>query len=841
MKLRYRILFCISLTLVVLVLGVYGFSSRRLMQSYSQLEHQDAEQNTDRAKRAFLDLDGGLHDKSIDWADWDDTYQFMADHNKAYIKSNLVSESVVSMKLDVILFVDIHGKLFHQFTLKRFPELPVPDPVQLWHSLHLDRPDLSAFRTRKDYSGVILHPNSPLLISVRPIFTSKGTGPQRGWLVFGRYFDKRQLQHLAEQTRLDVQTFRVDAPSIPRADRQILAALSTRMPMQIRPKNSRTILGYALLLDVQNNPALLLKITLPRHIYQQGLASTGYLVRLIFFAALAFGGIMLLVMEFSVLSRLTKLTRQVEQIGEEGPTAKRVVLSGRDELASLAGQINGMLLKLERTTDTLHKSQEELRHQNENLEAIVEERTQELFHQAFHDPLTGLPNRAQVLHHLELIADRQKEGGKAVLFLDLDNFKFINDSLGHSAGDELLIAVAKRLKKCVRPEDMVARLGGDEFLIIIEAAENVEAVIQVAERVLDVMNVGFSLSAGEGFTSSSIGIVYTETGSVEPDILIRDADTAMYQAKSGGKAAYAVFEPGMNDRLTERVEMEVGLRLAVEQQQFCVHYQPLIDLNTGHLTGVEALVRWQHPEKGLIAPGKFIPIAEETGLIVPLGYWVLEEACQQTVVWKQAFPNHGPFTTNVNLSGKQLQKPDVVERVREVLEKTGLPAEYLKIEITESVMMDDVEGAIAKLAALRSLGVKLALDDFGTGYSSMASLSSFPLDTVKIDRAFIARLDTHPDAESIVAAIIMLAKSLNMDVTGEGIENPEQVSRLQGLGCDVGQGYFFSRPVNAEAMEEKMMQADNLFVKNYTQMDRALIERLLAESDSTIEANLKAA
>ena len=866
MKLRYRILFCISLTLVVLVLGVDRFSSCYLMQSYNQLENQEVQQNTDRAKRAFENINSRLYDKSIVWAERDDTYQFMADHNKAYIDVYAVPEFIVSMKLDVILYVDIHGKIFHQFTLKRFPELPPPDAVQLWHSLHLDRPDAAALNAKTTYSGVILHPSCPLLVSVRPILNSKGKGTPRGWLVFGRYFDQRQLQRLAEQTRLDVQTFQLNTPSIPYEDKQVLTALSTQTPMQVRPKNDHTILGYTLLLDVQGHPALLIKVTLPRHIHQQGLASTHSLVRLIFFAALVFGGITLLCIEFSVLFRLTKLTRQVEQIGEEGTTTKCVVLPGQDELASLAVRINGMLLKVERTThtlresqealrhqneklasttETLRKSQEELRHQNENLEITIMERTQELIHQAFYDVLTGLPNRANVLFHLEQIADRHKAGGKAVLFLDLDNFKFINDSLGHGAGDELLIAVAERLKSCVRPEDMVARLGGDEFLIVIDTVENVKAVIDVAQRVLEGMNTGFFLQAGQGFTSSSIGIAYTEAASFEPEILIRDADTAMYQAKSSGKAAYALFEPDMNDRLSERVEMEVGLRLALEQQQFCVHYQPLIDLKTGHLTGVEALVRWNHPEQGLVVPGKFIPIAEETGLIIPLGYWVLEEACRQTVRWKAAYPEHGHFTTNVNLSGKQLQKPDVVERVRDILERTGLAAQCLKIEITESVMMEDVGGAIAKLTQLREMGVKLALDDFGTGYSSMASLSSFPLDTVKIDRAFITRLNNRSDAESVIAAIIMLAKSLNMDVTGEGIESMEQVTRLQGLGCDIGQGYYFDRPLNAGAVDEKLMQADHSFVKNYTESDRALIERLLVkageERDDTVEEKPKAA
>ena len=473
--------------------------------------------------------------------------------------------------------------------------------------------------------------------------------------------------------------------------------------------------------------------------------------------------------------------------------AKEVMEGQTQQLQQTQAALEAELVERQKTETALRESRVELSRQNENLEHIVTERTQELLHQAFHDPLTGLPNRAQVLYHLQQMADRKRTDGKAILFIDLDNFKFINDSLGHGAGDELLIAVTARLRACVRPEDMVARLGGDEFLIVVENVETVDIVTEIAQRILEKMNAGFSLSAGEGFTSASIGIAYTEASAIKPDVLIRDADTAMYHAKSNGKSAYALFEADMNDRLSERVEMEVGLRLALEQQEFCVHYQPLIDMKTGQLTGAEALVRWQHPTKGLIAPSKFISLAEETGLIVPLGYWVLEEACRQTASWKQSFPDQNSFIINVNLSGKQLQKPDVVERVQEILLKTGMDARNLKLEITESVMMTDMEDTIAKLTALRKLGVKLAMDDFGTGYSSMACLSSFPLDTVKIDRAFITRLNTHPDASSVIAAIIMLAKSLNIEVTGEGVETQEQVTILQGLGCDTGQGLLIQQ------------------------------------------------
>ncbi len=859
MKLRSHILVCMSATIAMLMLGVYIFASKLLMQSYTRLELQDTTQNVERANLAFSQLTSALHDKSVDWASWDDTYQFMADHNKAYIKSNLVSATIAAMKLDLLLYVDAHGKIFHSFTFKRFPELPPPDPKYLWYTLNLDRADSPAFRNAKPYFGVVLHPQCPLMVSVRPILNSNGAGIPRGWLVFGRYFDDGQLTSLAEQTRLNVESFRVDSNELSGENRQILASLSSKTPIQIRHPSIHKISGFAQILDVQNHPAILLKIVLPRRIYQQGLASTRILIRFILLAALIFTVVIHILFESSVLSRLSRLTMQVDTIGKDCNSSKRVHLNGRDELAWLAERINEMLLKMDRFSSSLSQSQEELRvqndslesiieirtaslyetqetlrRQNENLEAIVEERTHDLVHQAFHDSLTNLPNRAKMLSLLHQIAEAKNGGGYAVLFIDLDNFKFINDSLGHQAGDELLIAVAARLKKCVRSTDIVARLGGDEFIILIEKIGKLDSAIVVAEKVLGIMNSGFTLSAGEGFTSASIGIAYTDSIIIDPDILIRDADTAMYHAKSEGKAGYTIFESGMNDRLTERIEMELGLRTALTLKQFCIHYQPLVDLKTGHMLGVEALVRWIHPEKGMISPAKFIPIAEETGLIIPIGYWVLEEACRQTAAWKQLFNDYGNFTLSVNLSGKQLQKPDVVERIKEILDKTGLSAKYLKIEITESVIMVDTESTILKLSQLRSLGIKLAMDDFGTGYSSVASMSSFPLDTVKIDRSFINRLNTHPDANAVVAAIILLAKSLSLDITAEGIETAEQVIILQGLGCDVGQGYFFDRPLTAEDLSDNLKSGANSFVQNGSETEKELIERMLAEFDASV-------
>ena len=505
-----------------------------------------------------------------------------------------------------------------------------------------------------------------------------------------------------------------------------------------------------------------------------------------------------------------------------GEKAELVTLENRDEMAQVASSFNQICLALQ-------ESATELQRNNDNLEQIVVERTRQMEFQAYHDALTGLPNRPFFLNQLEAALQTSKRTAAplAVLFLDLDNFKTINDSMGHEAGDEMLRAVAERLTECMRPGDTVARLGGDEFTLLLKDIASAEEAVLITERIIKALHKPIRVSKNEIFPSGSIGIAFTAAVEQNADDLLRDADTAMYHAKGNGKSGYAVYDPTMSDKVVERMQLETDLRFALERGEFVVHYQPLVNLETGYLSGAEALIRWNHPQRGLLQPGKFLPIAEDTGLIVPIGYWVLEEACRQTKQWQEQYPEAPPFTININLSGRQLQREDVVERVQAALDKTGLLPALLKLEITESVMMEDVENTVYRLHRLKALGIKLAMDDFGTGYSSMASLSLFPLDTVKIDRSFVERLVDQEQAASIVAAIISLSHALNMDVTGEGIETPDQVAYLQSMGCQIGQGYFFAKPLTDSFMEERIGSGQAIPVQPREAADRALIEKLL--------------
>lgn len=436
---------------------------------------------------------------------------------------------------------------------------------------------------------------------------------------------------------------------------------------------------------------------------------------------------------------------------------------------------------------------------------------QKLMYDALHDVLTGLPNRALFLDRLGqamAAARRRPDRGYAVLFLDLDRFKVVNDSLGHLAGDRLLMAIAHRLTACIRPEDTAARLGGDEFCLLLVDLHDLHEAVLVAERLQAALRDPFELDGHELPVSFSIGIAAGLPEYEQPGEVLRDADLAMYRAKELGRACYATFDHTLRERAIAQLEIERDLRRALDRGEFRLFYQPIVDLETGYINQFEALVRWQHPDRGLVLPGEFIPIAEETGAIVPLGEWTLREACRQLAEWQRLLRSGHrsrrkldpeALTVSVNLSARQFAQPDLVESVDRALEEAELPPYCLKLEITESTVMADGQRAESILRQLRSRGIQLSIDDFGTGYSSLSYLQRFPVDTIKIDRAFVSPAPGHEGNWAIVRAITALAESLGMNVVAEGIDRIDLVEKLRGLGCNLGQGYLFSRPVPAEA------------------------------------------
>lgn len=777
MKVRDKLVITLGLTMLATLIGIYNISSKGIISGFISLENQEAEEDVIRVGKAFTGMIDGLHEASVDWANWDDTYSFISTLDQTYVKSNLADGSMSDMRLDFVAYFDTTNKpLF---------------------SKHLPSSQLQTKLTTDSFSqvlqsvgptggnGVFLRGDDPISYSIRPILRSDKSGPSRGWLLFARFLDESTQAELSKVT-----SHAVELTPITKIDKSSALAKLTGAGTKIVPISDEVIAGYAVISDNAGNPQIMLKAMLPRTVSLAGRSVALSLLSQIIFITLGVTVLTIFFLEKFALSRLARLTKQVQRIQDSSGEGK-ITVSGRDEFTFLASAINEMLLKID-------EGKQQLVRHNEDLELVVHERTEEIKHQAFHDKLTNLPNRALFMDRLEFAQKKaaRSHEGVAVFFIDLDNFKLVNDSLGHDAGDQLLLAVADRFANAVRPGDTVARLGGDEFTVLLEGLHSDSDAIIVAERVMTSLRKPIQINGQEAFACLSLGLAYCNDHNVPATTILKQADTAMYRAKANGKSTYMVYDATMEDYAAERLEMETALRKAIDNKELCVHYQPLVALSDTHLIGAEALARWNSPKFGFVSPGRFIPIAEDTGLIIPIGYWVLEQACVQAKQWIDA-NNLTEFVMSVNLSGKQLQRDDVVSRISEILEKTGLPPASLKLEITESVLMSDRESVALKLRQLKDLGVLLALDDFGTGYSSLATLRAFPIDTLKIDRSFISRLGEEEGAQAIVEAILALARTMGLDVTGEGVETAFQQGVISKLGCTTGQGYLFSKPLTS--------------------------------------------
>jgi diguanylate cyclase (GGDEF)-like protein len=437
---------------------------------------------------------------------------------------------------------------------------------------------------------------------------------------------------------------------------------------------------------------------------------------------------------------------------------------------------------------------------------------QQLVHDALHDSLTGLPNRALLIERIDFAiahAKRNPNYRYGLLFIDLDRFKVINDSLGHFIGDQLLIAVSRLLQECVRENDLVSRLGGDEFVILLDGVDNIHDVTSIGERIQQKLRSPFELEGQQIFTSASIGIVFSSDEYGNPADLMRDADIAMYRSKDEGKARYTIFDQKMYDETLKLVELENNLRFALKRGELAMHYQPIISVDSNNLVGFEALIRWHHPERGLISPVEFIPIAEDTGLIVEIGEWLLKEACQQLQAWRQQFsfiPKINSLKMSINLAIQQLQEPDFINKLDQILLETGLDGSSLRLEITESVLIEPEGNIQNTLRKIKNRNIKLSIDDFGTGYSSLSYLRRFPIDNLKIDRSFIHQMNFDSENFEIVRLIITLAKTLGMKTISEGVETSLQLNQLKGLGCEFAQGYLFSIPLAPKEIESMLVK-----------------------------------
>ena len=507
---------------------------------------------------------------------------------------------------------------------------------------------------------------------------------------------------------------------------------------------------------------------------------------------------------------LQKTLHDITHPDDLGANLERVrrILSGEIETYSLEERYyrkDGSLVWINLTVSLVRGPEGEPKYLIAVIEDISERKVleEQLEHRALYDSLTGLSNRTLFMNRLRQALDRtnRREDSVAVLFLDLDGFKHVNDSLGHEAGDRLLVSVAGRLARCMRLGDTLARFGGDEFVVLLEDIARTDETIQIAERIAEELQVPFEISGEEVSVTASLGIARSFAGHDGPENLLRDADVAMYMAKAKGKARHELFGPSMKHRALERLRLGNELRWALKRGEFVVHYQPQVRVENGELVGVEALVRWEHPERGLVYPIEFVPFAEEAGLIAPIGKRVFEEACRQASRWKNRYPSDPPLGMCVNLSARQFNQPELAREVAEVLRETGLEPGGLTLEITESVLMDDARSSTDTLHELKALGVRIGIDDFGTGYSSLSYLKRFPVDYLKVDRSFVAGLGRDLEDTGIVSAVIDLSHTLGLEAVAEGVETEEQLAKLQEMGCTFAQGFLFSKPLPSKAVD----------------------------------------
>lgn len=802
MTVRYRIIVALFTILALAGFGMHTLVSRSMLKGMAELEQSRAEADLNRVNRSLAQLIEYMHAKSRDWAAWDDTYEFMAHPNAEYVKSNLTVSSIANLNLDGIIYVSNSRQMVYAQASRRLALEREPSSTQILKELNESAAFGTASKPVKETSGLFWADGQAVMVSIRQITDSESRMPSRGWIVFCQYFSPKTTEELRSLTKQDVDATLVHGALIIPGRSTVLSSLAKKRT-ELRIVNDSKMVGYTVWKDLKGNHIILLRTQFDRSMNAYAQVMVENMNWQLCGLSVFIGIVIVWMVERFALARLQALSQQVSAI-DMNSQSMRIHVGGKDEFGRLATRINHMLTKLEVGASKLRESEEALRVHNESLEQIVEQRTQQIEYQAYHDKLTTLPNRALFMNRMEhALVRASKSGlGTATIFIDLDNFKLVNDSLGHAMGDALLIEISQRLNRSVRPGDLVARLGGDEFTVVMEDLEDPSEAEFVAQRILSELKDPVWLGGQETFPGGSLGIAYCNAGEMSAQDLVKNADTAMYHAKSSGKSTYTLFNSSMEDRAIERLEIETALRKAVAASEILPVYQPLIDLANGQIIGAEALARWTHPVRGPISPALFIPVAEETGLIAPIGYGILEMACMQAVYW-QYYYGLTNFTMSVNLSGRQLQRDDVVQRVQDIIARTRIAPQHLKLEITESILMENRADIVEKMARLKEMGVKLALDDFGTGYSSLSTLRSFPIDTLKIDRSFICRLDEDAGATAIVEAIMALAKTMRLDVTGEGVESESQARRILELGCSTGQGYLFDKPLSAEAFETR--------------------------------------
>lgn len=755
MKLRSKISIIILSILVIMITMTYLGSVFIIKNSYLELEHQSVTNNLDRISETLDQMTESVSSVLGSWAIWDDTYKFMADKNQNYIDSNLNVNSFTSSGIDMVLYFDAKGKLFYSIAADQDHKNTSLVPSELFNYLKPDGKIVHQPKIDSGMTGLVLLDNGLLMVGSHSIVTSNNTGPARGTLMMGKYFNDQSLAKLKQITKVDTEIFLLNKIESNKSLVPILNKLKNS-DYEVIPGKDGRIYGFKFIKDINGNPIAIVKASLPRSVYIIGNNTINYYNILAICSSLIMIIVLWLTLHTFITKRIETLLRNMLNADKETDYLPKITNDVLDEMTLL------------------------------NI----------LYQHATHDPLTGIGNRHLVYQGFENRVKNLRTDHKLILlFIDIDHFKQVNDTLGHDVGDELLIFVAKRFSSLLHPGDLAVRLGGDEFVVLLSDVE-IQAIHQRIKLIFESLHNDVIIKEHELHVTCSIGIsIYPDNGN---DIasLIKYADIALYQAKAHGRNRYQLYSEELIIALQEANKREMELQRAIDNKELCLFYQPIFDPFTKRIKNIEALIRWRHPQHGLLAAKDIIPIAEKSGLIIPIGKWVLHTACAQLKLWQeQGLPL---IPVAVNLSLLQIRSLSITSLVSDALQKTGLDPHHLELEITETSYIELSAELINELYQLKARGVKLTVDDFGAGYSGLAYLKRLPIGKLKIDQSFIRDIHTDPDDRAIVLAIIAIAHQLNLEVVAEGVETKDQLEFLKAHQVDAIQGNYLSKPLSAD-------------------------------------------
>ncbi len=757
MKLKTKISLIVMIAWTTVAILFYFGSQRLILSTYLQLENQTITDSLNRTEAALNQSIDTIMVNVKDWSIWDETYQFMQDRNQngRFINSTLTLISLESLNSDMILLFDTNGKLVTSLGVNQDRDKIIDIPQALIQAIASNRKLINLADIAHSAKGLIATPAGILLVASHSILDSQGKGPSHGTLIIAKYLTKDLLENIKRVVGENLNLYRFpEAAHLPDLSKIYASMIKDKDDTVIKDHDKLT--AYRFINDLNGENIAILKAEMPRKIYRVGVDTIAYSNFMLFMYGIILTVFLWLLLQYLIVKRIEKLSRHIGKMSRNERIHSKLIENISDEVSSVAA----------------------------------------LYHQATHDPLTGLANR-NLLHQafneysLHLSDDNKKI---LIIFIDLDHFKHLNDSFGHDIGDEILIMTAKRITSTLRGNDLAARLGGDEFIAMLVDIE-ADQIKLITNRLFKSINHPITFGDHEFYLTCSMGVCIYPNDGTTIDLLIKQADMALYNAKENGRNQYEFYSASLNQSINESRQKEIELQYALDDNQLCLYYQPIYDCRTKQIVSMEALIRWNHPTKGLLGADDIIPVAERTSIIYPIGDWILKTVCAQLCAWKKLNLPLVPIA--MNISAIQLKQTELGDNIKKILAESDIPANLLEIEITETGFINITPKLINELYALKAAGIKLIIDDFGTGYAGLGYLKSLPVSKLKIDKSFIRDIQSDPDDKAITLAIIAIAHQLNLTVTAEGVENIEQYNFLCYHQADEAQGHFMSEPLSA--------------------------------------------